>query len=192
MDPFEILGVTRDSNKQQIRAAYIKLTLKYHPDRPHGDREKYYKISEAYEKLCNRASYEKLDIEGFEKIYRNSAEEKEEIKNLYIKFRGNICKIIDNMIIGRNEDECRIREYVADLLVKKEVEDYPLFKKKVKDNKKRLIKLEREAVLAEKMKGELLNKISATKGWNEMIDEIVDNYTAITEKKKTKKKKIEK
>ena len=32
-DPYAILGVRRDQTRQQIRAAYLKLSKRYHPDR---------------------------------------------------------------------------------------------------------------------------------------------------------------
>ena len=32
-DPYKILGVTRDATKKQIKKAYRKLALKYHPDK---------------------------------------------------------------------------------------------------------------------------------------------------------------
>ncbi len=50
IDYHEILGVSRDASKEDIRKAYRKLVLKEHPDKG-GDEEKFKKIVEAYEAL---------------------------------------------------------------------------------------------------------------------------------------------
>jgi len=46
---YEILDVKKNSTPEEIKKAYKKLALKYHPDRPNGDEHKFKKISEAYE-----------------------------------------------------------------------------------------------------------------------------------------------
>ncbi|MFW5935867.1 MAG: DnaJ domain-containing protein, partial [Candidatus Hadarchaeota archaeon] len=49
-DYYEILGVDRNASKDEIKKAYRKLAMQYHPDRnkdPEAE-EKFKKISEAY------------------------------------------------------------------------------------------------------------------------------------------------
>lgn len=55
-DYYEILGVRRDASSEEIKKAYRKLALKYHPDRNPGDKEaeeKFKEAAEAYEVLSN-------------------------------------------------------------------------------------------------------------------------------------------
>ncbi|MFB0533314.1 MAG: DnaJ domain-containing protein, partial [Desulfatiglandales bacterium] len=56
-DYYEILGVSRDSNEDEIKRAYRKFALKYHPDKNPGDREaeeRFKEAAEAYEVLRDR------------------------------------------------------------------------------------------------------------------------------------------
>lgn len=53
-DYFKILGVNRDASQAEIKDAYRKMALKYHPDRNHGDKlaeEKFKEVAEAYDYL---------------------------------------------------------------------------------------------------------------------------------------------
>ncbi len=69
-DYYEILGVSKTASEQDIKQAYRKLALKYHPDRNKGDKEseeKFKEATEAYEVLREpkkRASYDKFGHEG--------------------------------------------------------------------------------------------------------------------------------
>lgn len=60
-DYYEILGVPRNASQEEIKAAFRRLAMKYHPDRG-GDPEKFKKINEAYQTLSNpetRAQYDR-------------------------------------------------------------------------------------------------------------------------------------
>ena len=53
-DYYEVLGIGRNSGEDEIKAAYRKLALKYHPDRNPGDKaaeEKFKEAAEAYDVL---------------------------------------------------------------------------------------------------------------------------------------------
>ena len=54
-DYYQILGVSKSANEKQIKKAYRKLALKYHPDKNKApDAEaKFKEISEAYEVLSD-------------------------------------------------------------------------------------------------------------------------------------------
>jgi len=51
MDYYNILGVSKTSTSDDIKKAYKQLSLKYHPDRPNGNEQKFKEISAAYNVL---------------------------------------------------------------------------------------------------------------------------------------------
>ncbi|HDL79044.1 MAG TPA: molecular chaperone DnaJ, partial [Bacteroidetes bacterium] len=55
-DYYEVLGVSRKATAEEIKKAYRKLAMKYHPDRNPGNEEaegKFKEAAEAYEILNN-------------------------------------------------------------------------------------------------------------------------------------------
>ena len=71
-DYYEVLEVTRTVNDGELKAAYRKLAMKWHPDRNPGDKDcehKFKEISEAYEVLKDeqkRAAYDRFGHAAFE------------------------------------------------------------------------------------------------------------------------------
>ena len=69
-DYYEILGVSRDASDTELKSAYRKQALKYHPDRNPGDHaaeEKFKQASEAYQVLSDadkRAGYDRYGHAG--------------------------------------------------------------------------------------------------------------------------------
>src|SRR5580698_10221451 len=69
-DYYEVLGVSREATEQELKSAYRKQALKYHPDRNPGDQaaeEKFKEASEAYQVLCDadkRAAYDRYGHAG--------------------------------------------------------------------------------------------------------------------------------
>lgn len=63
-DPFEILGVSDDATETEIKKAYRKLSLLYHPDKEEGDPDKFVKISKAYAALTDDESRKNWELYG--------------------------------------------------------------------------------------------------------------------------------
>ncbi|MGH9408881.1 MAG: DnaJ domain-containing protein, partial [Vicinamibacterales bacterium] len=56
-DYYDVLGISRDATDQQLKSAYRKLALKYHPDRNPGSaeaEEQFKEAAEAYAILADR------------------------------------------------------------------------------------------------------------------------------------------
>ena len=71
IDYYEVLGVSRDATDQELKTAYRKLAMQYHPDRNPGDHtaeEKFKECSEAYQVLSDadkRAAYDRYGHAAF-------------------------------------------------------------------------------------------------------------------------------
>ena len=71
-DYYEVLGVAKTASDDEIKKAYRKLAMKYHPDRNQGDKakqaeEQFKEVKEAYEMLSDsqkRAAYDQYGHAG--------------------------------------------------------------------------------------------------------------------------------
>jgi molecular chaperone DnaJ len=69
-DYYEVLGINRSASKEEIKKAYRKLAMQYHPDRNPGDKqaeENFKEAAEAYEVLSHddkRSQYDRFGHEG--------------------------------------------------------------------------------------------------------------------------------
>jgi len=73
-DYYETLGVSKNSSVDEIKKAYKKLALKYHPDRnkDEGSEEKFKEISEAYAVLSDKEkkeTYNQFGHSGFDQRF---------------------------------------------------------------------------------------------------------------------------
>ena len=70
-DYYQVLGVERTANPDEIKKAYRKLAVKYHPDKNPGDKsaeDKFKELGEAYEVLSSpdkRPAYDRFGHQAF-------------------------------------------------------------------------------------------------------------------------------
>ena len=67
-DYYEVLGVSKSADATEIKKAYRKLALKYHPDKNPGDKEaeeKFKEAAEAYDVLSNEEKRHRYDQFGY-------------------------------------------------------------------------------------------------------------------------------
>jgi curved DNA-binding protein len=77
-DYYKILGVNRSATDTEIKKAYRKLAMKYHPDHAKGDKgaeEKFKKISEAYAVLSDKQKRQEYDTFGSEGFHQRFSKE---------------------------------------------------------------------------------------------------------------------
>ncbi|MEY4325279.1 MAG: hypothetical protein RIS24_1450, partial [Verrucomicrobiota bacterium] len=78
-DYYEVLGVERDATPEQMKKAYRKLAVQYHPDKNPGNKEaeeKFKELGEAYEALNDpqkRAAYDQYGHAAFDPRMRAGA-----------------------------------------------------------------------------------------------------------------------
>lgn len=78
-DYYEVLGVDKSASPEEIKKAYRKKAMKYHPDRNPGDKEaeeKFKEMGEAYEVLSDadkRARYDQFGFAGVDPNYGGGA-----------------------------------------------------------------------------------------------------------------------
>lgn len=68
-DFYKILGIEKNASESEIKSAFRKLAMKYHPDRPEANEEKFKEINKAYEVLSDskkRAAYDQFGHAGVE------------------------------------------------------------------------------------------------------------------------------
>ena len=74
-DYYKTLGVDKQTSPEDIKKAYRKVAMKYHPDRNQGDKTaegKFKEASEAYEILSNPGKKEQYDLGGMAGVHQQN------------------------------------------------------------------------------------------------------------------------
>jgi molecular chaperone DnaJ len=75
-DLYKILGITKEADDKEIKKAYRKMAMKYHPDKNAGDKEaetKFKDVAEAYEILSDGDKKARYDSMGYD-AYANGGQ----------------------------------------------------------------------------------------------------------------------
>jgi len=63
-DYYEVLGIGKDASADEIKKAFRKAAIQYHPDKEGGDEEKFKEVNEAYEVLKDASKRQRYDQFG--------------------------------------------------------------------------------------------------------------------------------
>ena len=106
-DYYEVLGINKNASADQIKSAYRKLAVKYHPDKNKGDKaseEKFKEASEAYHVLSNDERKQIMTILGMQLLKMVEAEEDLEIlisravSQIFLKtFLGKVSAVAEDL-----------------------------------------------------------------------------------------------
>ena len=103
-DYYKILGVPRAASDSEIKKAYKKMALKYHPDKntSPGAEEKFKDVAEAYEVLSNKEKRDIFDKYGEEGLKANGGDGPGPNGGFSYEFRGDPREIFSRMFGNDN------------------------------------------------------------------------------------------
>ena len=120
MSYYDVLGIDKKATKTDIKIAYRKLALKYHPDRNHGDNNcelKFKEINNAYEVLYNDTKRQIYDTNNSyiftfnkpSKVYETA------IFDLYPQLYGYITQLLGKLSFDEILERVDIKKISKDL-----------------------------------------------------------------------------
>jgi len=143
------------------------------------------------------------DIIEFEKKYKGTEEERQDVLQTYEKFKGDMDAIMETVLCCSADDEPRIGSIIKEAIEKKEIEPYPAFTKETTKKKKaRKQRAEKEKREAEEMQKEMglgnedesltkmikLRQESRDKNFNNFLTNLEEKYAPKKGKGKKSKK----
>ncbi len=145
-DYYAVLGVDRNASQAEIKKAYRKMALKFHPDKNQGDPEaeaKFKKVSEAYEVLSDenkRNIYNQYGEEGLKGAHMGGgggfSSMDEALRTFMGAFGGGSESIFDSFFGFENTDSNHMR---AQKGASKKVNISISFEEAVKGTEKRIV-----------------------------------------------------
>ncbi|CAD8109177.1 unnamed protein product [Paramecium sonneborni] len=210
---YKLLNVEPKATQNEIKKSYRQLALQLHPDKNQSDvnaKEKFQKISEAYQILSNeekrkmydetgmiegidefKNAYEfyrnlypkisKEDIDKYEVKYRFSNEEEKDLIEFYNKNNGNVKCLLENIILSKNEDIPRFLEFYDEMIKQKKIIDYKIYW-----SSRKKIKTLREDPEAQQIDMDQLTKQIRQRPKNNTFDQFIQQM----EEKYQKPKKV--
>ena len=158
---YDILGVEADATSAQLRKAYYRKALQYHPDKVQGKEKQFQAVSIAYEILRNEDSRKEYDETGeliddddddddddgfnamksyfsrvfgnvttdkinrFAEKYKCSEEEEQDVLKYYQQFKGNLKRMLDNVMLSTERDAERwVEDFIRPAMEAGTVPDY--------------------------------------------------------------------
>ncbi len=162
-DYYDILGVGRDASKEEIKKAYRKKAKKYHPDKNPDNteeaREKFKKISEAYEVLADdekRKRYDRYGKRGVKEEFGEGGFEwsdfshRDDLEDIFSEFfggsrrSGGFDDIFNSFFGGRRRRDSGRRKRGRDLRMSME-----LGLKELRDEAEKTVRISRKATCEE-------------------------------------------
>lgn len=118
-DYYEVLGIQKGATEEEIKKAYRKLAVKYHPDRNPGDKEaeeKFREATEAYEVLSDekkRPLYDQYGFAGVDGMDQGGGAQYShafhDFSDLFGGMGGGFGDIFDNLFGGASRSSGRKR-----------------------------------------------------------------------------------
>ena len=120
-DYYDVLGVSRSANADELKSAYRNLAKQYHPDRNHGNKvaeNRFKELAEAYEVLKDdqkRAAYDQYGRAAFEgggQAHGSPIDPDEIFREVFPDFDAMVAEInadVNRVIRGVNADLERMR-----------------------------------------------------------------------------------
>lgn len=109
MEYYKILGIDKSCSQEDVKKAYKKLAIKYHPDKNNGDDEQFKKITEAYEVLSDPEQRQRYDNPHQNRIMLRHQNPFEMFQHMFHQFntmeqamnRGFVTKTTTRIVNGK-------------------------------------------------------------------------------------------
>lgn len=139
MNYYDILGIDKNATKKQIKKAYRKLSMKYHPDKKPNDpiaTEKFKEINQAHQILIDETKRKDYDLQMPDE---KPQEKPQETTTYYTEpekpIRVNVYEFFENLdndfdentyqeVVSSDEESEKNEQYYEDLYYMEEYENY--------------------------------------------------------------------